>query len=170
MVMAWVMSAQADPLSGFGVVRPKVNKPAPAFSLVGLDGLRHRLSDYRGKAVILHFWATWCTACRHEMPQLAALQKQHESDLAVVGINVDRGNRAGVVRFMEQIHVDFPCLLDATGEVRNRYHIRALPTSYLIGRDGRFVGRMIGGRDWRSPAAGKLIDDLMHPKEVNDDE
>lgn len=71
----------------------------------------------------------------------------------VVGINVDRGNRAGVARFTEQIHADFSCLLDSAGNVRNRYRIRVLPTSYLIDRDGRTVGE----RNWESPAAERMI-------------
>lgn len=164
LLIAWAVPTQADPLADFAVVTPKVRMSAPAFSLVGLDGKQHQLSDDRGKVVILHFWATWCDSCRHEMPQLAALWKKNRSVLAVIGINVDRGNRTGVASFMEQVHANFPCLLDAAGNVRNRYHVRVLPTTYLIGRDGRITGRIIGERDWSSPAAGALLDILVYQK------
>ncbi|HKJ83742.1 MAG TPA: TlpA disulfide reductase family protein, partial [Mariprofundaceae bacterium] len=123
-------------------------------------------ADLRGKVVILHFWATWCIACRHEMPQLEALWRQHREEMAVLGINVDRGNRSGVARFVKEYHVGFPSVLDAAGTVRHRYRIRALPTSYLIGRDGRMIGRIVGERDWGSPAARKMIDTLVGKGEI----
>lgn len=165
-VSAWAVSARAGALADFGVQLPRESLPAPGFSLQRLDGSVMSLSDLRGKVVILHFWATWCIACRHEMPQLAALWMQHRQDVAVLGVNVDRGNRSGVVRFIEAHHVSFPSVLDAAGTVRHRYRIRALPTSYLIGRDGRIVGRVVGERDWSSPAAEKMLNEIINQGEV----
>lgn len=165
-VLAWAVSARAGALDDFGVQLPRESLPAPDFSLPRLNGGSESLPDLRGKVVILHFWATWCIACRHEMPQLAALWMQHRQDMMVLGVNVDRGNRSGVARFIKEHHVGLPTVLDAAGTVRHRYRIRALPTSYLIGRDGRIVGRIIGERDWSSPAAEKMINDIINQGEV----
>lgn len=165
-VSAWAMNARAGALDDFGVQLPQESLPAPGFSLQRLGGGSESLSDLRGKVVILHFWASWCIACRHEMPQLAALWMQHRQDVAVLGVNVDRGNRSGVARFVQAHHAGFPSVLDAAGVVRNRYRVRALPTTYLIGRDGRIVGRVIGERNWDSPAARNMVDQLINQGEM----
>jgi len=149
MLLSWAHVAQADPVSAFGVMLPKVRMVAPDFSLSGLDGKLHHLSDYRGRLVILHFWATWCVPCRHEISLLHALDKRLiGKDMLVLSINVDRGNRDAVQAFAHAVGNEFSTLLDASGDVRNAYAIRALPTSYIIGRDGKFSGLIVGARDW----------------------
>lgn len=160
--MLWAGPAGADPLVDMGVVVPKVHLPAPDFELAGLEGGRQRLSQYRGKLVLLHFWATWCAPCRTEMPQLHQFWRAFRSrGLELVCVNVDRGNREGVDAFMQEIGLHFHTLLDPGGEVRNRYEVFALPTSYLIGRDGKIIGRIIGERDWSSKEAAALIRKLF---------
>lgn len=158
---AWASSARAGALADFGVQVPRKSLPAPDFSLPRLGGGRLSLSALRGRVVLLHFWATWCLSCRREMPQIQALQRHYGRDVAVLGVNVDRGNPAGVARFVRTHGIGFPTVLDADGTVRRRYRIRALPTSYLIGRDGRIIGRIVGVRDWDSPAARALFDRLV---------
>jgi len=159
-------------LSTFGVQLPRVHKPAPDFSLPRLRGGRLRLQDMRGKVVLMHFWATWCAPCRHEMPQIESLWRRHRaSGLMVLGVNVDRGNPNGVRDFIHERDVTFPVLLDPKGEVRNRYEVRALPTSYIIGRDGKIIGRIIGERDWSGDAALQLFQSLLtNNKQGGDDE
>ncbi|RLL51022.1 TlpA family protein disulfide reductase [Mariprofundus sp. EBB-1] len=143
----------ADPMEIFGVVQPKVRMMAPDFSLKGVDGNMRTLSSLRGKSVILHFWATWCAPCRQEMPVLHALSKELEDkNFVLLCVNVDRGNQDGVKAFMEEIKPGFNSLLDPEGDVRNAYSIRALPTSYLIGRDGKISGLIMGERDWSKAA------------------
>lgn len=158
---AWATPARAGVLADFGVQRPHRSVPAPDFTLPRLGGGPLSPSGLRGRVVLLHFWATWCVSCRQEMPQIGALQARYGKDLAIVGINVDRGNPAGVARFVHTLGLGFPTVLDAAGTVRQRYRIRALPTTYLIGRDGTIIGRIIGARDWHSPAARNLIDRLV---------
>jgi len=173
-LLAWAVSAQAGPmdaaLDAFGAQRPRQQKPAPAFSLPQLDGGSHALADERGKIVLLHFWATWCVACRHETPQIESLWRQYRDDgLVVLGVNVDRGNLAGVLAFAHERNLSFPLVLDSDGTVRNRYEVRGLPTTYLIGRDGRIIGRIIGERDWSGDAAKRAIQSLIQNKEKDDE-
>lgn len=155
--------AEADPFEQMGVVQPKARLPAPAFTLTDLNGQTVTLSDFSGKAVLINFWGTWCTPCKREMPALEALWQQYrESGLVVIGVNVDRGNKKGVARFVRQLGLTFPVPLDAQGDVRKAYEVRrGLPLSYLIGRDGRFSGKVLGERDWQGAAAHALIGKLL---------
>ncbi len=148
-LLAWAHVAQADPMSEFGVLQPKVRMLAPDFSLQDLDGKLHRLSAYRGKLVVLHFWATWCAPCRYEIPILHALgERLAGENILLLSVNVDRGHREGVQSFARTLGQGFHTLLDADGDVRTAYAVRALPTTYIIGRDGRFSGLIVGARDW----------------------
>lgn len=149
LVLVWAGFAQADPLADFGVVQPKTRLMAPDFTLPGLDGKARSLSSYRGKVVMLHFWATWCVPCRQEMPVLHDLDRDFSGeDFVLLCVNVDRGSKDSVSVFMNAIAPHFNTLLDPNGDVRNAYAVRALPTSYLIGRDGKFSGLIVGERDW----------------------
>ncbi len=148
----------SEAFSTFGVQLPRVHKPAPDFLLPRVDGGRMRLAELRGKVVLVHFWATWCVACRHEMPQIQRLAETYGRDgLVVLGVNVDRGNLDAVRAFLRERNVRFPSVLDPDGAVRNCYAVRALPTSYLIGRDGRIIARVIGERDWSTPVAAAMM-------------
>jgi len=148
-------------MDDFGVQQPGVKKPAPDFALPGLDGGQVRLSDLRGKLVLLHFWATWCVPCRHEMPLLHKLENDGLDHFRIVCINVDRGHRDAVNAFIHKVTPHFHTLLDPSGDVRNQYAIRGLPTTYLIGPDGKIIGRMIGERDWSSAGMKELIQLLI---------
>ncbi len=166
-MLVWAFSAQADPLDDFGVIQPKARMLAPDFELTGMDGKLHSLSSYRGKIVMLHFWATWCVSCRREMPVLQKFRKGFEgSDFKLLSVNVDRDNRDIVKTFMQEIELQFDSLLDPDGEVRKAYAVRALPTTYLIGRDGKFSGYILGERDWNK-AAPMLVSLLDANKEKN---
>lgn len=146
----------------FGVQIPKQRKPAPLFTLSQLGGDEVSLSDFRGRLVLLHFWATWCVPCRHEMPLLHALEKSGAHGLQIICVNVDRGNRNKVKTFIDEVTPHFHTLLDPEGSVRNRYAVRGLPTTYLIGRDGKIIGRIIGERDWSSPAMKAMLQLLIN--------
>jgi peroxiredoxin len=160
-LLAWAGIARAGPLHDFGVIEPKTRMPAPDFTLTDIDGKSRSLSSYRGKIVMLHFWATWCVSCRHEMPVLHKLRKEFVGrDFKMLCVNVDRGNQDAIETFMHDIDLHFHTLLDPDGEVRNAYAVRALPTTYLIGRDGKFSGLIIGERDWSkaTPMLASLLD------------
>jgi len=157
-------------LDAFGVQQPRVHKPAPGFSLPTLAGGVKALSDFHGRVVLLTFWATWCAPCRHEMPQIEALwDKYRDQGLTVLAVNVDRGNRSGVADFAHSLYLDFPVMLDPDGSMRNSYEIRALPTSYLIDRNGKIIGRIIGERDWSSSRTAAMMRALLQQGERNEE-
>jgi len=161
-MLVWAVSARAGVLDDFGVQMPRIHKPAPDFSLAMLGGGEKALADYRGKVVLIHFWATWCVACRHEMPQIEQLWRRYRNDgLVVLGVNVDRGNLAGVRDFVRERNLSFPFVLDPEGATRNRYEVRALPTSYLIDRNERIIGRIIGERKWDGRQATAMIKQIL---------
>ncbi len=152
----------ADPYAALEVQRPHVRLPAPDFTLPSLDGRRVSLADFRGKVVLLNFWATWCQPCREEMPSLQALWESYrDRSFAILAVAADRGSLRPVKKFADRHGLDFPVLLDADGRVRGRYEVYALPMSYLIGRDGRISGRVPAARDWNGAAARALIEHLL---------
>jgi len=153
-------------LKSMKVTAPKEFLPAPSFVLPALESdsgqQTVRLSDYRGKLVLLNFWASFCTPCRREMPALESLWLRYrDQGLVVLALSADRDNLQRVTEFINEGSYSFPVLLDTEGEVRKTYEVRALPTSYLIGRDGRFVGRIIGEREWDSAQGRKMIELLL---------
>ena len=125
-----------------GDVRGKV---APDFELTSLDGKRVKLSDYRGKAVLLNFWATWCSPCKVEMPWFVDLQKKYGNDgLVVLGVAMDDSDSAKIAQFASEMGVNYPVLL-GTDKVSEEYgNVEFLPTSFYIDREGKFVGKGVG--------------------------
>jgi thiol-disulfide isomerase/thioredoxin len=119
--------------------------PAPDFSLESLDGKNLRLSDLRGKAVLLNFWATWCAPCKIEMPWFVELQNQYGSQgLQIVGVAMDDSSREDIAKFAKDMGVNYPVLLgkEAVGEAYGG--VPALPETFFIGRDGKIVDKIIG--------------------------
>ena len=121
-------------------------RTAPEFALKALDGRTVRLSDYRGRAVVLNFWATWCAPCRVEMPWLEELSRQYRAQgIEVVGISMDDpGQEAAVRKFVRERNVDYTILLgnDAVGDAYGG--ARLLPQTFFLDRDGRIVKSTVG--------------------------
>jgi peroxiredoxin len=146
---------------GKGLTALTEKKMAPDFELSDLDGKIHRMSDYRGKVVIVNFWATWCPPCREEMPSMQraweAIKDQGGEMLAIdVGEDEDR-----VFQFTADYPVEFPLLLDRDTEVPGRWGVRGLPTTYVVDKQGRMVYRAVGGREWDDPEILKLVRELL---------
>ena len=118
---------------------------APNFELTTLDGQRIKLSDYRGKAVLLNFWATWCSPCKVEMPWFVELQKKYGSDgLVILGVAMDDSDTPKIAQFASEMGVNYPVLL-GTDKVSEEYgNVEFLPTSFYINRDGKIVGKGTG--------------------------
>ena len=117
---------------------------APGFTLKGLDGKTHSLSDYHSKVVVLNFWATWCIPCRAEMPDLEHEARVHKSDpVAVVGVDW-KESTGPVDEFIRGLGVTYPILLDSDGRIYDAYRVSALPTTFLIDRNGRLVKTRLG--------------------------
>ncbi len=152
----------ADPFKALEIIRPKTRVEAPDFSLEKLNGGSGSLSDYRGKVVFLHFWATWCVPCRREMPELEKTWlKYRQKGFVILGVSANRGNQRLVRDYVSKTGATFPILLDPEGTVRNMYEVTGFPFTYIIGKDGKFIGKKIGEADWSSPALAELLDTLL---------
>lgn len=136
--------------------------PAPAFALRTFDGKWVRLSELRGRPVVLDFWATWCRPCRTSMPHLEDLQKRYGSQgLVVIGLSVDEGSPAEVRRFAQSLGVTFKLAM-ANDHVLDDYGpIRYLPTTFFIDRNGQMVRRVRGYLD--PETLDGYTTELFHP-------
>ena len=118
---------------------------APDFELQSLDGKPVRLSDFRGKAVLLNFWATWCAPCKIEMPWFVDLQKQYAAQgLQVIGVAMDDSGEEAIAKFAKQMGVNYPVLIgkEAVGDAYGG--VEFLPTTFIIDRQGKVVDRVFG--------------------------
>lgn len=128
-----------------------VGEKAPDFKLQTLDGKEVSLSDYRGKKVILNFWATWCPPCKAEMPHMQSFYEEQaeESNVEILAVNLmsqDNGKKA-VADFVKQYGLTFPIPLDESGTAGERYDIVTIPTSYIVNTDGTIHQKIIGPMD-----------------------
>jgi len=146
---------------------PESGEAAPLFVARDLNGDTVRLQDYAGRVILLNVWATWCPPCRKEMPSLERLHEQlGKRGLSVLAVSVDEsaqpeGTRAMVQRFVEQYGLRFPVLLDPAGHVEDLYGVDALPTTFLIDRDGRIRKTVVGGTEWDQPPYSDLVRNLL---------
>lgn len=139
------------------LLSPVPNVPAPEFELLDLDDQIHRLADYKGKPLIVNFWATWCPPCREEMPSMErAWQKIQSEGINMIGINVGE-NFDTVFGFTGQIEVSFPLLLDSDGQHSKTWPIRGLPTTFVLNNEGEITYQAIGGRDWAEDTILDLV-------------
>jgi thiol-disulfide isomerase/thioredoxin len=136
---------------------------APDFSLEDMDGERHALADYRGKVVLINFWATWCPPCRREMPSLERLYHTLGDQLFVVLAVNQWENADHVFAFMGQLDVfpTFPILFDPESKVAGDFGVKGLPTSFVIDRQGRIVYRAVGGRAFDHPGIERVLRTLL---------
>jgi peroxiredoxin len=143
-------------LSGY----PSVVQP-PEFSGLTADGQRVSLAGLSGRVVLLNFWATWCLECRSEMPALEQLHREFSvQGLVIVGINAREG--ASTIReYAGELGLTLPLIPDPTGKINADYGVIGLPTTFVIGRDGRAVGLAIGLREWSGKPARALIQALL---------
>ena len=122
---------------------PAIGEPAPDFALATIDSLPWRLSESKGKVVLLNFWATWCGPCRKELPHLERLHQRFSKDgLAVVGVSSEKPEDAR--RLLAEKGISYPSLHDLGSRVFGRFHVNAIPTSLIIGRDGTLRKRIEG--------------------------
>jgi thiol-disulfide isomerase/thioredoxin len=136
---------------------------APDFQLEDMDGEKYSLESYRGKVVILNFWATWCPPCRREIPSMEALHQAFRDEaFAILAIN-EWETEDHVFAFMGQLPVEpsFPILLDTDSEVATNFDVKGLPTTLLLDPQGRIVYRAVGGRDFDHPEVKKTIRALL---------
>lgn len=130
--------AQSAPSTGF---------LAPDFTLSTLNGESITLSDLRGQAVLVNLWASWCTPCRAEMPAMQVVYERYKDQgFTILAVNAsNQDNLSSAQAFVEELGVTYPILLDVDGEVSALYQLRALPSTFFVGPDGRIQEVIIGG-------------------------
>ncbi|MDB6176773.1 TlpA disulfide reductase family protein [Paracoccus sp. Z330] len=154
---------QAAQSAGLAKLVPADDAPAvPDTTFTDPDGGEHRLADYKGKVVLLNFWATWCAPCREEMPSLEELQAElGGEDFQVVPIATGRNAPEKIDKFFEETGVsNLPVLLDPKQKLARQMGVAGLPVTILIDRDGQEVARLLGDADWASEPAKEVIRQL----------
>ena len=146
------------PLRAIELLHPVPGSPmAKDFSLPDLDGNLHKLSDYKGKIVIVNFWATWCPPCRAEIPSMQRAWKiLKNKNVVMLAVHVG-GNEDKIWSFLTDFGIDFPVLIDARSHVSRAWPMMGLPTTFIIDPQGKIALRAIGGREWDDPTLLKAI-------------
>ncbi len=141
----------------------KTPEPIADFTFEDGRGAKKTLADWKGKVVLLNLWATWCAPCRHEMPSLDRLQKQlGGKDFEVIALSVDRQGAGPSQKFLDDIKVEKLALyIESTSKSLGTLKATGLPTTILIDRDGREIGRLAGPAEWDGADAVRLIESVL---------
>jgi thiol-disulfide isomerase/thioredoxin len=135
---------------------------APAISLADTNGHSVELSELRGKLVLVNLWATWCEPCLREMPSLERLQSRLGERIAVLAVSEDRGGNKTVEPFIAKLGLkSVKIYIDPKSEVGHAFGARGLPTSFLIDREGKVLGRVEGAAEWDSPKILGVLEPLL---------
>lgn len=142
-------------------------KPVGEFDLIEADGKKVSIQDYRGKVVILSFWASWCTPCLVELPTFAQIEKKFgDRGFAVVPVNVDDGDvgKNFAKEFWSKNGFEFPSFYDTQKELAEKFEVDILPSNFVIDRQGRIVFSGFGATDWTAPETAEIIEGLVNEK------
>ncbi len=148
---------------------PQIGKPAPDFSLNDMSGKKVALSAYKGKVVILNFWATFCGPCKEEMPSLNNLFLALKKDgLIVLAVSTDDSEKP-VQSFVKAKGIAFPVLIDKDSQVfSDQYRVLGLPTTFIIDRDGVIRDKILGDRPWDGPEMKAKIGSLLSTRKKSE--
>jgi cytochrome c biogenesis protein CcmG, thiol:disulfide interchange protein DsbE len=142
-------------------LKPWSGGPTPALELADLQGKKHSLADYRGKVVLVNFWATWCEPCREEMPSIERLRASLEGrPFAVLAVNLAEPE-SRIQKFLDTMPLRFPILLDRDTKTTRAWQAKVLPATYIVGADGAIRYRHVGELDWSKPEVREQIVALM---------
>jgi thiol-disulfide isomerase/thioredoxin len=132
------------------------------FVLPLLNGINLNTTDLRGKVVFLNFWATWCGPCRAEMPSMETLYRRFkEQGLEILAVNLQESPK-GVSAFMDQLGLTFPAALDQRGSIGAAYGVMAIPTTYIVDRNGGIIARVTGSLNWDNPKLFSAFEALLN--------
>jgi thiol-disulfide isomerase/thioredoxin len=141
--------------------------PAPSVGFADAKGKSFRLSDFAGKLVLVNLWATWCMPCRHEMPSLERLQTRLGDKITILAISEDIGGSKAVAPFVAKLGLKVVKIyLDPESAVGGAFKVDGLPTSFLVDRQGRVLGRVEGEAEWDSPKMLAIIDRFLPEDEL----
>jgi thiol-disulfide isomerase/thioredoxin len=141
--------------------------PAPVLSFVDLAGNTVSLADFTGKIVLVNLWATWCGPCLREMPSLERMQSRLGDKITVIAISEDRGGSKAVEPFVGKLGLKtIKTYLDPKSTAERAFKVQGLPTSFLIDREGRMVGRVEGAAEWDSPELLEVLKPFLDGDEV----
>lgn len=143
----WVSAANPDAVTAGRIPAPQAGFLAPDFELLTDDGQTVRLSDLRGQAVVVNFWASWCPPCRAEMPALQRVQDEYASQgVVILLVNATaQDNLSDMRSFLQEHNLSMTVPLDPTGSAMRAYQVQSLPSTFFIGRDGVIREVVIGG-------------------------
>jgi len=130
-------------------LKPVTDVATPPLQLTGLDGRKYDLADYKGKVVLVQFWATYCTPCRKEMPSMNKLMQKMGDDFVILAVNMGE-ERDAVDQFVREVKPAFPILLDPDGSSIGAWQVFAAPSNFVVGPDGRVRYTLFGGVEWDS--------------------
>lgn len=155
LVLALALPASAQEL------KPWAGGATPPLELSDMKGARHRLADYRGKVVLVNFWATWCVPCRDEMPSIERLRASLDGRrFAVLAVNLAEPE-SRIQKFLDAVPLGFPVLLDRDAKIARAWQAKLLPATYIVGPDGSIRYRHLGELDWSKPEIRAQIARLM---------
>lgn len=129
------------------------------YQLTDLDGRVHKISDYRGKWLVINFWATWCAPCIREMPELERFYQQHKTTAVVWGVTFEDSDRDRILEFVERLGVSYPILGLGQDPLTGYGEVRVLPTTFLINPEGLFQHRFEG-----PISAQDIIEEIDRPR------
>ncbi len=145
-----------------GIQPIKGDTKAPNFYLEDLNGKKLELKNFTRKVIFLNFWATWCGPCKEEMPSMETLYQQFkEKDFVFLSISVDFEGKKAVKEFIQKNRYTFPVLLDPKCSVLDLYEVKRIPTSIIIDKNGKVIGRATGPKNWKSHEVTSLFDILI---------
>ena len=121
----------------------------PDFSVTDLNGKSKNIKEFRGKTVMLNFWATWCPPCRAEMPSMEKLwNKSKNKKFVIIAVSVDQSPTSKVAEFIKTNKYTFPVFHDANGKLAEMFLIRSIPTTYIVDKSGVILSKTMGAEDW----------------------
>lgn len=141
---------------------PVEKSPAPEVIVNSLAGAPLKLSDLKGKVVLLNFWATWCPPCRSEIPSMMKLNKTMAGKpFQMVAISIDEGGKPAIESFFQESGFSLPAYTDADNQAAKIYGVTGVPETFIIDRQGVIVKKVIGPMEWDSPEVTAFLENLM---------